>query len=73
MALYTIVQIAIWGFASMPYWVLGVHQHQWPPEPRQLVNGMCNAPGVTGTRYGPCPGSPGFRMPVVGSLPGSSP
>jgi hypothetical protein len=73
MALYTIFQIAIWGFASMPYWVLGVHQHPWPPEPRQLVNGMCDAPGVTGTRYGPCPGSPRFRMPVAGSLPGSSP
>jgi Spirocyclase AveC-like len=73
MALYTIFQIAIWAFASMPYWVIGLHQHRWPAEPRQLVNGMCDAPGVTGTRYGPCPGSPGFRMPVPGSLAGSSP
>jgi hypothetical protein len=70
LALYTIFQIAIWGFASMPYWVLGINQHPWPREPIQLVNGMCNAPGVSGTRYGPCPGSRGFRMPVPGSLPG---
>jgi hypothetical protein len=73
LSLYTIFQIAIWGFASMPYWVLAIHQHPWPAEPRQLVNGMCDAPGVSGTRYGPCPGSPGFRMPVVGDLEGSSP
>lgn len=73
LALYTIFQIAIWGFASMPYWVLGVDQKPWPREPIQLVNGMCDAPGVSGTRYGPCPGSPGFRMPVGGSLRGSSP
>jgi hypothetical protein len=73
LALYTIFQIAIWGFASMPYWVIGLRQHQWPRQPTQLVNGMCDAPGVSGTRYGPCPGSPGFRMPVPGSLPGSSP
>jgi len=73
LALYTIFQIAIWGFASMPYWVIGIDQNRWPRQPLQLVNGMCNAPGVSGTRYGPCPGSPGFRMPVSGSLPGSSP
>jgi hypothetical protein len=31
--------------------------------PAHLINGQCDAPGITGTRYGPCPGTPGFRMP----------
>jgi hypothetical protein len=39
--------------------------------PRHLVNDMCDVGATTGTRYGPCPGSPGFRMPV--SLPGPAP
>jgi len=36
-----------------------------------LVNDMCDVGQTTGTRYGPCPGTPGFRMPV--SLPGPAP
>jgi len=32
--------------------------------PRDLVNGLCNVGSTQHTRYGPCPGSPGFRMPV---------
>jgi hypothetical protein len=35
--------------------------------------GVCDSPGVTGTRYGPCPGSPGFTPPGPGDLPGSRP
>jgi hypothetical protein len=31
--------------------------------PAHIVNGVCDAPGFHGTRYGPCPGTPGFRMP----------
>jgi hypothetical protein len=73
LALYTIFQGAIWGFASAPYWVLGLSQHAWAAQPAQLVNGMCDAPGWSATRYGPCPGSPGYRMPVKNSLPGDSP
>jgi uncharacterized protein DUF5135 len=44
----------------------------YPTEfPRHLVNDMCDVGQTVGTRYGPCPGSPGFRMPV--SLPGPAP
>jgi len=42
----------------------GFYADPYPAMPASFVNGMCDAPGVTGTRYGPCPGSPGFRMPV---------
>jgi hypothetical protein len=31
--------------------------------PAHIVNGQCDAAGFGGTRYGPCPGAPGFRMP----------
>jgi hypothetical protein len=39
--------------------------------PRDLVNGMCNVGATQHTRYGPCPGSPGFSLPL--SLPGKAP
>lgn len=68
LALYAAVQLATWGPATAPMWVMGFDQHQWAKLPPQLQNGLCDAHGVTGSRYGPCPGSPGFRMPV--SLPG---
>ncbi|MHB8692203.1 MAG: spirocyclase AveC family protein [Solirubrobacteraceae bacterium] len=71
LALYATVQIATWGPATAPMWVMGFNQHQWAPLPPQLQNGLCDSGRVTGTRYGPCPGSPGFKLPVA--LPGSSP
>ncbi|MGH9035566.1 MAG: spirocyclase AveC family protein [Acidimicrobiia bacterium] len=51
------------GFYSDPY---------HPGMPAHLVNDLCDAPGVEGTRYGPCPGSPGFRLPVR-DMPGPKP
>ena len=39
--------------------------------PRHLVNGLCDVGDTTGTRYGPCPGSPGFKVPLT--LPGPAP
>jgi hypothetical protein len=41
--------------------------------PRHLVNGMCDVGATTGTRYGPCPGTPHFHMPTPGSLSGHAP
>lgn len=35
--------------------------------PPHLVNGLCDVGATTDTHYGPCPGSPGFRLPT--SLP----
>jgi hypothetical protein len=43
----------------------GMHASPYPREyPAHLVNGLCDAGPFTDTRYGPCPGSPGFRIPL---------
>jgi hypothetical protein len=73
MALYTCLQLATWGPGTTPVALSSFFQNGWHKMPTYLVNGMCDAPGVTGTRYGPCPGSPGVRMPGRHSLPGRSP
>lgn len=46
----------------------------WRGLPAHVVNGACDtADGtVTGTRYGPCPGSPGYKAPLR-HLPGRKP
>ncbi|WP_197420380.1 spirocyclase AveC family protein [Mycobacterium sp. NAZ190054] len=46
--------IVMQGFFASPYNEMPAH----------LVNEMCDAPGYTDTVYGPCPGSPGFKMPI---------
>jgi hypothetical protein len=73
MALYTCAQFITWVPGGMPMMVLSFYQDGWSRLPAHLVNDLCDAPGVEGTRYGPCPGSPGFRMPGRHSLPGRSP
>jgi hypothetical protein len=74
MALYSIIQIISWGPGTTPMIVMSFFQDGWAAEmPPYLVNGMCDRPGIEGTRYGPCPGSPGYRMPGRHSLPGESP
>jgi hypothetical protein len=42
----------------------GMHAAPYPNYPAHLVNGLCDAGPFTGTPYGACPGSPGFRIPV---------
>jgi Spirocyclase AveC-like len=61
---------------AMSMWALlvvqipaGLHSSPYPAGyPAHLINGLCNIPGnphsTQPTAYGPCPGSPGFRMPV---------
>jgi hypothetical protein len=61
---------------AVSMWVLllvqipaGLHASPYPPGyPAHLINGLCDIPGnpnsVRPSAYGPCPGSPGFRMPV---------
>lgn len=74
LALYTFAQIAVIGCATIPLWPLAFHQLEWGPLPRALNNGLCDQPGIVeNTRYGPCPGSPNFRMPFPGTLPGEGP
>ena len=73
MALYGAVQIIAWVPGAMPMTALSFFQDGWPKLPAHLVNDVCDAPGVEGTRYGVCPGGPGYRMPGRNSLPGRSP
>lgn len=61
---------------AMSMWALllvqipgGFHSSVYPPGyPAHQINGLCDIPGnenwTEPTAYGPCPGSPGFRMPV---------
>ncbi|MGH2556460.1 MAG: spirocyclase AveC family protein, partial [Actinomycetota bacterium] len=73
LALYSLVQLITWGPGTAGLWVHGLYETAWPKLPAHIVNGICDVPEIEGTRYGPCPGSPGFRMPVRGSLLGQSP
>lgn len=56
-----IVVVVGWGLLTVPW---SLYSSPYPETPAHLVNGLCDAPGVTGTDYGPCPGSDGFRVPI---------
>lgn len=43
----------------------GLHASPYPDGyPRHLINDLCDVHADQETTYGPCPGTPGFRMPV---------
>lgn len=69
MALYSTVQFITWIPGDGPMILLSFYQDGWPRMPAHLLNNTCNAPGVDGTRYGVCPGAPGYRLPGRHSLP----
>lgn len=78
LALYGLFQLIAWIPGSLPITFLGPYQASWPELPSYLNTGICDEPGTLkpgeqGTRYGPCPGSPDYRMPGRHSLPGESP
>jgi len=72
----TVTVFATIAVFAMAMWALllvqipaGLHSSPYPAGyPAHLINGLCNIPGnpnwAKPTAYGPCPGSPGFRMPV---------
>ena len=61
------------AIATVMVVVTGPYADPYPKMPDHLVNGLCDAPGWEGrTRYGPCPGSPGYRAPIR-TLPGDRP
>ncbi|MFE3000547.1 spirocyclase AveC family protein [Nocardia sp. NPDC059246] len=57
---------------AMSMWVLllvqipaGLHSSPYPADyPGHLINDLCSVRPDQPTTYGPCPGTPGFRMPV---------
>lgn len=73
LALYGYFQLAIWVVASVPLWFYGPYEPVWRDLPPHIVNGICDVPGASGSRYGPCPGAPGFRMPGRGSFDAPGP
>ncbi len=62
----------VWFVATSVQAAVGNFSGRYEKMPAHIVNDMCNAPGITGTRYGPCPGSPGFKAPIR-TLPGPKP
>lgn len=60
------------GVGTVLVVITGPYADPYPKLPAHLVNGLCDAPGFSGTRYGPCPGSPGYRAPIR-TLPGDRP
>ncbi|HVW34338.1 MAG TPA: spirocyclase AveC family protein [Acidimicrobiia bacterium] len=55
--------------AGMVEMAVGLYAAPYRPMPAHLVNGLCGP----GTRYGACPGSPGYRLPLRGDLRGPNP
>lgn len=45
--------------------VHGPYMEQYPDMPDWNRNDMCDSGDYTGTAYGPCPGTPGYEIPVV--------
>lgn len=55
------------------YWMMGVYADSpTRPLPAHVLQGSCDRDGFVGTRYGPCPGTPGFQAPIR-HLPGKNP
>jgi Spirocyclase AveC-like len=69
---FAISQLALCGLfalgtinATIMLWIPGLYSG--PPTavlPQHVINDMCDSPGHAPTRYGPCPGAPGFRLPL---------
>jgi hypothetical protein len=75
LSMFLLFQIGFFILGSVPAWVYSQWQHPYEPVPAYIANDICDIPGVTeNTRYGPCPGSPGWRMPGrTSNLPGANP
>ena len=53
---------------------VGLYSSPYRPQPAHLLVGACDVPGgEVGSRYGPCPGSEGYILPLKDSLPGQNP
>jgi hypothetical protein len=72
LALVAVTNTAFFA-AGVVEMAVGLYAAPYKKMPAHLVNGLCDAPGVTGTRYGACPGSPGYRIPLRGDLEGRRP
>lgn len=55
------LSVILW---SIPVLFSGFHSHEYPDYPPSLTNVICDTPGHQGSEYGPCPGSPDFKIPL---------
>jgi hypothetical protein len=64
LATTTLFAIAIWVLLLIQI-PAGLHAAPYPQGyPKHMINDLCDVRPEMHTEYGPCPGSPGFRMPV---------
>jgi Spirocyclase AveC-like len=54
-----ILVIVGWGMLTVPFSLVS---SPYPRTAGDLISGLCNAPGVHGTGYGPCPNAPGTSL-----------
>lgn len=59
-----VVVVLGWGLLTVPF---SLYAAPYPDVPDHLLTRVCDVGDVTGTAYGPCPGSPGFSLPLRGS------
>jgi hypothetical protein len=62
LALYAVIQFITWVPSTLPLMLLGPYDTV-PKTPAYLLQDVCDAPGVTNSPYGLCPGAPGYEMP----------
>lgn len=62
LAMYAVFQLVGDGLGNLVI-LSGPYSPKWQEMPNAVVNDTCDAPGVTGTAYGPCPGDEDYRMP----------
>jgi hypothetical protein len=55
------LSVIVW---SSPLVLTGFKATAYPNYPRSLSTVVCDTPGLHGSAYGPCPGSPGFKLPL---------
>lgn len=68
----TVAVLALIGYASTFYvlfsfpdvWGGAYADHFAKDTPAHIVNGVCDTHEITGTAYGPCPGMPGYKIPL---------
>jgi hypothetical protein len=73
----TVATLAMIGYASTFYvlfslpdvWAGAYSNHFAENTPAHVVNGVCDTHEITGTAYGPCPGMPGYMIPLPSSRP----
>jgi Spirocyclase AveC-like len=51
---------------------LSTYADRYPSMPKALIGRVCDLPGHAGTAYGPCPGSPGYEIPIAHTAVGRS-